>query len=50
MKITTDINLKDTFLVTNDKKILYVRGIYNYTPDAVLASKIATFVKRFPLA
>lgn len=44
MKITTDVNLKDTFLITNGKKLLYVRGVYQYSPNAVLASKIASFV------
>lgn len=37
------VNLKDTFLATNGKKLLFVRGS-QYAPWAVMASKIATFV------
>lgn len=34
----------NTFVATNGKKILFVRGVERYSPDAVLASKIATLV------
>src|SRR3990167_3672995 len=36
----------DIFLATNGKKNLYVTDIEHYSPDAILASKIATFVSK----
>ncbi|WP_147292351.1 hypothetical protein [Legionella hackeliae] len=33
-----------TFVATNGKKILFVRGVEYYSPSAILASKIATLV------
>ncbi|OCH97535.1 hypothetical protein A8135_14175 [Legionella jamestowniensis] len=34
----------NTFLATNGKKILFIRGVERYSPNAILASKIATLV------
>lgn len=43
-KITIGDTGDTTFVATNGKKILFVRGVDDYSPDAVLASKIATLV------
>lgn len=34
----------NTFIATNGEKVLYIRGVVDYAPSAVLASKIATFI------
>ncbi|RUR15723.1 hypothetical protein ELY21_14215 [Legionella sp. km535] len=34
----------NTFVATNGKKILFIRGVERYSPNAILASKIATLV------
>ncbi|RMX15297.1 hypothetical protein EAS68_12865 [Legionella jordanis] len=34
----------NTFVATNGKKILFVRGVERYSPNAILASKIATLI------
>ena len=43
-KIARGATGDNTFVATNGKKILFVRGVEDYSPDAVLASKIATLV------
>ncbi|KTD20258.1 Uncharacterised protein [Legionella lansingensis] len=44
-KINKNIASGDnTFLATNGKKILFVRGVENYSPKAILSSKIATLI------
>lgn len=34
----------NTFLATNGKKILFIRGVEHYSPKAILSSKIATLI------
>lgn len=36
----------NTFVVTNGKKILFVRGVNDYSENGIIASKIATFISR----
>ncbi|KTD32471.1 hypothetical protein Lmor_2409 [Legionella moravica] len=43
-KIVKGNSGNNTFVATNGKKILFIRGVEHYSPNAILASKIATLV------
>lgn len=43
-KIVKGNSRNNTFVATNGNKILFIRGVEHYSPNAILASKIATLV------